>query len=80
MQIPSQIAGVISVAATGHNGLKAYYSNFGLKFVNVRESSLETIHDWRMFSWQESCISVSIPEQLIPYIVINYFHHSLVRS
>ena len=42
MQIPSQIAGVISVAATGHNGLKAYYSNYGLMFVNVRESSPKT--------------------------------------
>ena len=42
MQIPSQIAGVISVAATGYNDLKAYYSNYGLMFVNVRESSPKT--------------------------------------
>lgn len=60
MQIPSQIAGVISVAATGHNGLKAYYSNFGLMFVNVRDSSSETIYNWRMFSRQESCNVLSL--------------------
>lgn len=36
VQIPSQVEGVVNVAATGPNGLKAYYSNYGKLFVAVR--------------------------------------------
>lgn len=40
VQIPSEVAGVLSVAATGLNGLKSYYSNFGKLFVGVRALQL----------------------------------------
>ena len=37
IQIPNELPNVISVAATGAQKLKAYYSNYSLKFVQASE-------------------------------------------